>query len=79
VANRKIAWYDGCGRVYVQHVPHSLTDEFAEVVCKVVSYGFRIDHLPGRHDDRVIAVGQAAVHLADLKPRKKLYVGEYFW
>lgn len=79
VANRQIAWYPDCGLVFVKHVPHTLTNELAEVVCKVMSYGFRIDHLPQRHDDRVIAVGQAVVHLADLRPRRKIYLGDYFW
>jgi Phage Terminase len=43
-----------------------LLDEFAHV--RLVERGpgvFRLDHAEGRHDDRVVAIGMAAVHLED--------------
>lgn len=40
----------------------TLASEFKEVLVKKMSYGLRIDHDSNKHDDRVIAVGMAALH-----------------
>jgi hypothetical protein len=39
----------------------TLVSEFKEVLVKKKTYGLRIDHESGKHDDRVIAVGMAAL------------------
>lgn len=53
-----LAWYPDCGR----HPDGStLKDEICEVVIKVMSYGYRIDHELSKHDDRVVAVAMAAL------------------
>jgi hypothetical protein len=39
----------------------TLASEFKEVLVKKMTYGLRIDHEQGKHDDRVISVGMAAL------------------
>lgn len=38
-----------------------LVDELSNLVCKKMSYGFRIDHDNTRHDDQAVAIGQFLV------------------
>jgi hypothetical protein len=44
-----------------------------------MGYGWRMDHLPGRHDDRAVAVAMAALQATKAEPRKKLYSGDLWW
>ena len=80
VVNHKLYWYPDCGSIHLPNGnPHTLVDEFAELITKSMSYGFRIDHLPGRHDDRAVSLGMACVEALRVRPRKKLFLeGEFF-
>jgi hypothetical protein len=68
VANTRIAWYPGAGTIYREEGPDTLADEFAGLVVKVMPYGYRFDHTAGRHDDRVVALGQGVLALAQMDP-----------
>jgi hypothetical protein len=80
VVNKKLFWYPDCGTIFIQGGgKHTLVDEFCELITKVMSYGFRIDHLPNRHDDRAISLGMACLEALRVRPKKKLFLeGEYF-
>ena len=69
IQNGLLMWYKGCGSVYLKsrlggYTEHTLVDEFSEIITKHMAYGTRLDHLPGKHDDRVISLGMACVFLA---------------
>ena len=67
IRSRRVAWHPGCGEVLDRRgKPHGLADEMAEVVTRPTSYGWRIDHESGRHDDRVVALMMAAYRLGDV-------------
>lgn len=70
VMERKIAWgaADGLpGPPSVSPAPTDLsttdtfTSELANLVLRPMAYGYRFDHESGRHDDRAVAVGMAAL------------------
>jgi phage terminase large subunit-like protein len=81
IVNRRIAWPAGCGEIFASGArrPHSFVDELAELVVKTMGYGWRMDHLPGRHDDRAVAVAMAALQATKAEPKKKLYSGDLWW
>ena len=64
IVNTQVTWYPGCGLLVdkSQNKAHCLDDELKEVLIRQMGYGFRIDHLSGRHDDRVVALGMAALY-----------------
>ncbi len=70
--NRHLLWYDGCGDVTFQGKRHTLVDEIAELCTKALPTGYRAQHLPGRHDDRFVAIGQMVVHLTQQSLKKNL-------
>lgn len=80
VVNHRLAWFPGCGSIQMPNGnPHTLVDEFTELITKSMSYGFRIDHLPSRHDDRAVSLGMACVEALRVRPRKKIFLeGEFF-
>ena len=80
IVNRRLSWFVDCGTIIMPGGgPHTLVDEFCELITKSMSYGFRIDHLPNRHDDRAISLGMACTEALRVRPRKKLYLeGEFF-
>jgi hypothetical protein len=57
VASGLLRWYPGCGL--------DLADELCNLVCKRMSYGFRIDHTATRHDDQAVALGQFLVRSSE--------------
>lgn len=72
IVNRQLVWYPGCGDTRFKGRIHTLVDEFAEAVVKQMSYGMRIDHLPGLHDDRIQTLGMGLLALYKLMPKKNL-------
>lgn len=80
VVNHRLSWFPDCGTIILPNgAPHTLVDEFSELITKSMSYGFRIDHLPGRHDDRAVSLGMACTEALRVRPKKKLFLeGEYF-
>lgn len=65
LANRRLAVYPGCGTIIAPNdlrvmEKHSFVDELCELIVVPKSYGYRLDHRPRKHDDRVVAVGMAA-------------------
>lgn len=80
IVNKKLFWFPGCGDIQTPGGGiHTLVDEFCELITKIMSYGFRIDHLPGRHDDRAVSLGMACVELLRIRPRKKIFLGGSFF
>lgn len=79
VANHKIAWYPGCGDVETPRGPHTLADEFCELIVRNLAYGYRIDHPPGKHDDRVVCLGMGAVAALRVRPKMLLRESEWYW
>lgn len=65
VVSSQLAWPPMAGAVTLPNrkQPHTLSDELAELIVKQHSYGYRIDHLPNRHDDRCVAVGMGLLAL----------------
>lgn len=61
MVSKKIAWYPLCGEILVHGRPHDLVDELCEVTLKPTSAGFRIINEGNTHDDRVCAIGMAAL------------------
>ena len=80
VVNHRLHWFPDCGTIMMPSgAPHTLVDEFSELITKSMSYGFRMDHLPNRHDDRAVSLGMACTEALRVRPRKKLYLeGEFF-
>lgn len=61
VVNRRIAWYEGCGSLATPDGVETLVDETAAVVVVETAYGYRIDHLLTKHDDRTVTLGMMAL------------------
>lgn len=61
VVNRRIAWYEGCGSLPTADGVETLIDETAAVVVVETAYGYRIDHLLTKHDDRTVTLGMMAL------------------
>lgn len=61
---RKLAWYPGCADVPAAGGAgrDTLADELAALIVRRTPGGYRFDHLAGRHDDRAVAVGMAALY-----------------
>jgi hypothetical protein len=77
VVSRQLAWPPLAGAITQANrkVPHTIADELAELIVKTHSYGYRIDHLPNRHDDRCVALGMG--HLALLRRSLKRPLDRY--
>jgi hypothetical protein len=77
VVNGGLAWYPGCGAIRLPVGVHTLADEFADVTLVTTQYGFRVDNtVPGSHDDRVVALGMAALEACKRPAKKKLILGD---
>jgi hypothetical protein len=61
IINKRIAWYQGAGDITVGGKRHSFGDELTELIVRRMSYGYRFDHDSGKHDDRAVCVGMAAL------------------
>lgn len=72
LVNRRVAWYDGCGDVFVNGNRHTLADEINELVVKHVTGGYRLDHLPSKHDDRVVTLGMLCLSILQSKLKHPL-------
>lgn len=57
VLSRRVRWSPAAGRLNGE----TMASELAALVMKSMSYGSRIDHEHGGHDDRAVAVGMALV------------------
>jgi len=83
IINEKIAWYSGAGdltsMVNGNLKIHTLVDEFAELITKVVGFGYRMDHLPSGHDDRCVSLGMAVHRLLNTKVLRKLEIHEAYF
>ncbi len=87
VVNRKVAWYPGCGDLLlpVSGVSagrvHTLADELSELIIQPYSNGtsYRMQHLPGNHDDRSVCLAMACVACLKGEEKIKLYHGTDFW
>jgi hypothetical protein len=79
IVNRRIAWYPKAGELLVEGKSEDLVDEFAGVILRTTSYGFRIDAEGTRHDDRVVALGQMALHLVQQARGAELLTGSRWW
>jgi hypothetical protein len=85
MSNGLFAWYPGCGTIHLPSTPlrnagpHTLVDEFAELVLKVMSYGYRFDHESGKHDDRCVAAGMAALAAMKEVPKTRFTFSDVFF
>lgn len=61
ISNTKIAWPKDAGEISRGGKPHTISDEMVELITKRMSYGYRFDHEEGKHDDRAVAMGMAAL------------------
>lgn len=80
VVNHSLAWHSGCGAIRLRDgCWHTIVDEFAEVTTRMTPAGFRIDNeVAGTHDDRVVALGMAALWVCR-EPKRRLVSSLGFW
>lgn len=76
MVNNQLCWYPGCGDTLFKGVNHTLVEEFNELIVKPMGYGQRTEALPGRHDDRVVAIGMAALRLIQGRLKRPLYIAD---
>ncbi len=80
IINKGVAWYPGCGDVLLSSGrTHTIEDEISELITKKMGYGYRIDTLPGKHDDRAVSLAQGLVHILQNPLKKDLYISDYFF
>ena len=64
IINKRLVWYPGAGALPVGGKIETLLEELPSLVLRVMpSYGYRFDHLSGRHDDRAVCVGMGVLSL----------------
>lgn len=63
VVNGRLRVYPAAGSLLVDGRPEDLVDEMAKLVVVQKNYGWRLDHTVNEHDDRTVALGQAALHI----------------
>ena len=66
IVQRKLLWPPGIADIQLQVpgagiITEGLLDELPRLVLKPMSYGYRFDHLSGRHDDRAVSLGMLCV------------------
>lgn len=76
LVNKKVTWYDGCGTVLVKGKPHTIVDEISELIVRQAGFGYRIDHLSGRHDDRSVCLGMALVEALKKPLKRDVFFGD---
>lgn len=73
IASRRIRWAESIGPT----PPHtnsplpgatSFEDELSQLLLRVTPSGYRFDHKSGKHDDRAVAVGMAALFAVSAPP-----------
>ncbi len=81
IINQEIGWPKTAGQIKPVAKPaHTLSDELAELVVRKLSYGYRIDHLPNRHDDRAVVLGMGLLSLLRRPKARPLEAfGEDLW
>jgi len=85
IVNKRIHWYPGCGDLLACKSGemtlslHTLVDEFAELIIKPRAYGFRFDHMSGKHDDRAVALGMACWKAVGSLRRRPFQMRESFF
>lgn len=76
--NDLLHWYPHCGELLTtdpitkQPTVETLEDELLMLQLRPMAYGFRVDHLPSRHDDRFCSIAMAVVYLHQQRLKKKL-------
>jgi len=74
VIHKQVSWPASAGVITDKNgTPHTLSDELAELIVRQFAYGYRIDHLPGLHDDRVVTLGMGLLCLIRRSPRRDLW------
>ena len=81
---KRLAWYEGMGDLVVRNRDgstrvHSFEDELVELVIRPMGYGYRFDHHPGRHDDRVVCVGMGVWKLLRAPRMKSIISSDLFF
>lgn len=61
VVNGELAWYPDAGTITTPDGEDTLEMELRGLKLKKMFYGYRFDHDSGKHDDRVVAIGMAAL------------------
>lgn len=78
LVNGRLGWYAKAGALLVTDrftgamQEESLEDELLMLQLKQMAYGFRVEHLPDRHDDRFVAFAMGAVWLIQQRLRRDL-------
>lgn len=76
--NNLLSWYPSCGELLTtdpitkQPILETLEDELLMLQLKPMAYGFRVDHLPSRHDDRFCSLAMAVCHLHQSRLKRSL-------
>lgn len=82
LVNDRLAWYPKAGSLLVTDpttgypVEETLEDELLMLQLKPMAYGFRVEHLPSRHDDRFVALAMAVAHLHNSRLKRSLPHGD---
>lgn len=84
IVNGRLGWYTGCGEIFAPDDLgiirlHTLVDEFADLIIKPTAAGYRLDHLPGKHDDRVVSLGMAVWRALSKERRRNLPLSEKYF
>ncbi len=79
IVNKKLVWYPGCGDIQTPKGKHTLVDELTELITRAMGYGWRLDHLPGKFDDRAVALAMACMQMVKQPLRKPIYVSNFFF
>jgi hypothetical protein len=77
IVNKQLAWPRDAGLLTTAGRDHSLADELAELIVQPYAGGtaYRMQHLPGRHDDRAVATAMAVSACVKSHDRRPLYMG----
>lgn len=76
--NNLLSWYPSCGELLTTDpisklpISETLEDELLMLQLKPMAYGFRVDHLPSRHDDRFCSLAMAVCHLHQSRLKRTL-------
>lgn len=78
LVNGRLGWYHKAGALMVTDrftgliQEEAIEDELLMLQLKQMAYGFRVEHLPDRHDDRFVAFAMGAVWLIQQRMRRDL-------
>lgn len=80
IVNRQLLWPEFIGAIKIVDKAgnpqvYTLADEFHDLVCKDMPYGYRWDHKSGHNDDRATAVGMGAYYSTKIDPSQPFPTG----